>query len=77
MVVLCLSTLRPSESLVVVVVVDEDSVAGVAGCTTVVEGGVSTDSVFLYEKHPVEQSNEAPIRLATKYCAVFMSKSLL
>jgi hypothetical protein len=62
------------ESVVVVVVVDEDSVVspGVTGCTTVVEGGGSTDSVFLYEKQPVEQSNEAPTRLATKYPAVFM-----
>jgi len=30
------------------------------------------DSVFLYEKHPVKQSNEVATKLATKYCAVFM-----
>ena len=62
------------ESVVVVVVVDEDSVAspGVTGCTIVVEGGGSVVSVFLYEKQPVEQSNEAPTKLANKYPAVFM-----
>ena len=61
-------------SVVVVVVVDEDSLvsAGVTGCTTVVEGVGSTVSVFLYEKHPVEKSNAAPTKLATKYPAVFM-----
>ena len=57
-----------------VVVVDEDSLVslGVTGCTTVVEGGGSMDSVFSYEKQPVEQSNEAPTKLATKYPAVFI-----
>ena len=61
-------------SVVVVVVVDEDSMLsrGVTGCTIVVEGGGSVVSVFLYEKQPVEQSNEMPTRLATKYPAVFM-----
>ena len=57
-----------------VVVVDEDSLVsvGVTGCTTVVEGGGSMDSVFSYEKQPVEQSNEAPTKLATKYPAIFI-----
>ena len=57
-----------------VVVVDEDSLVsvGVTGCTTVVEGGGSMDSVFSYEKQPVEQSNDAPTKLATKYPAVFI-----
>jgi hypothetical protein len=64
----------PLGSVVVVVVVDEDSLvsAGVTGCTTVVEGVGSTVSVFLYEKQPVEESNAAPTKLATKYPAVFM-----
>lgn len=64
----------PLGSVVVVVVVDEDSVVslGATGCTTVVEGVGSTVSVFLYEKQPVEQSNAAPTKLATKYPAVFM-----
>jgi hypothetical protein len=58
----------------VVVVVDEDSVVsvGVTGCTIVVEGGGSMDSVFSYEKQPVEQSTEAPTKLATKYPAIFI-----
>ena len=74
MVVLCCFW-TPLESVVVVVVVDEDPLVsfGVTGCcTTVVEGGGSMDSVFLYEKQPVENSNEAPTKLATKYPAVFM-----
>ena len=63
----------PLGSVVVVVVVDEDSVvSGVTGCTTVVDGVGSTVSVFLYEKQPVEVSNAAPTKLATKYPAVFM-----
>lgn len=64
----------PLGSVVVVVVVDEDSLVspGVTGCTTVVEGVGSTVSVFLYEKQLVEESNAAPTKLATKYPAVFM-----
>ena len=48
MVVLCCFW-TPLESVVLVVVVDEDSVVspGVTGCTIVVEGGGSVDSVFL------------------------------
>jgi hypothetical protein len=59
---------------VVVVVVDEDSVValGATGCTTVVEGGGSTVSVFLYEKQPIELSSATLTKPATKYCVVFM-----
>jgi len=43
------STVLPSASVLVVVVVEEDSVLvlGAAGCTTVVDGGVGSTSVFL------------------------------